>query len=69
MDEPAESSSLTEDSRALEVDAVGDGCREDEQQITQVGYLCEIVVPFLLNLSTQQLVVLAPPNNQILSIH
>jgi hypothetical protein len=40
MDEPAASSSLTEDSRALEVDAVGDGCREDEQQITQVGYLC-----------------------------
>ena len=31
------SSSLMEDSRALEIDAVGNGRREDEQ--TQVGYL------------------------------
>lgn len=31
-------SSLLEDSRALEFDAVGDGGREDEQ-ITQVSYL------------------------------
>jgi len=31
------SSSLMEDSRALEIDALGDGRREDEQ--TQVGYL------------------------------
>ena len=39
------SSSLMEDSRALEVDAVADGRREDEQ--TQVGYMFRS--PFFLN--------------------
>jgi len=33
------SSSLMEDSCALEFSSVGDGGREDEQQITQVSYL------------------------------
>jgi hypothetical protein len=51
MDEPAASMDdvggqedirtvdLMEDSRALEIDALGDGHQEDEQQIAQVGYL------------------------------
>jgi len=40
------SSSLMEDSRALEIDAVGNGRREDEQ--TQVGYLFRSLCLFFL---------------------